>query len=175
MLKETPRDRWLTYAEEDLIVSQSPEWLKPIILVDINTGLRLSEILSLTWDDIDLDRKVLTVHKSKNGEARVIPLNSQTFEVFNSLKSGSSGKVFDRGPSYVSHTFRKVCKRVGLLDVVFHTLRHTFATRLSQLNVNVFAIQRLMGHKTIAMTSRYSHHSVDSLKPCVEQLINVSM
>lgn len=174
MLKETPKDRWLSYSEEELILSKSPEWLRPIILVDINTGLRLSEILNLTWDCIDLERRTLTVTKSKNGEVRVVPLNSQTFEVLNSMR-GSIGKVFDLGPSYVSHTFRRVCREVGLKDVVFHSLRHTFATRLSQLNINVFAIQKLMGHKTIAMTSRYSHHSVDSLKPLVEQLINVSM
>jgi integrase len=77
MLKEIPKDRWLTYAEEDLLLSLSPQWLKPIILVDVNTGLRLSEILSLEWDCVDLEKRTLTVSKSKNGEPRIIPLNSQ--------------------------------------------------------------------------------------------------
>ncbi len=177
LLKETPKDRWLTYTEEELILSKSPEWLKPIIQIDINTGLRLSELLSLRWDNADLDRKVLVVSKSKNGEGRVIPLNSQTYQVLSSLKSNEidKTKIFDRGASYVSHTFGKVCKLAGLLDVTFHTLRHTFATRLSQHNANVFGIQKLMGHKSISMTERYSHHNIDSLKPIVEQLIYVSV
>jgi len=175
MLKETPKDRWLTYAEEERLLSESPDWLKPIILVDINTGLRLSEILNLEWSDVDLIGRTLTVSKSKNGEPRIIPLNSPTYQVLNSLtQSEMTDKVFNRGPSYVSHAFRKVCKLVGLVDVTFHTLRHTFATRLTQHNVNVFAIQKLMGHKTLAMTERYSHHSIASLKPYVEQLIYVN-
>lgn len=170
MLKETPKDRWLTYAEEDLILSQSPEWPKPIVLIDINTGLRLSELLGLTWGDVDLITKTLTVTKTKNRSPRTIPLNTQTFQLLNSLKSNMTHKVFDKGASYVSHTFRKVCIKVGLLDVTFHTLRHTFATRLAQHNVNVLAIQELLGHKSISMTERYSHHSIASLVPFVEQL-----
>jgi integrase len=64
----------------------------------------------------------------------------------------------------------KLCIEVGLLDVTFDTLRHTFATRLAQHNVNTVAIQKLMGHKSISMTERYSHHSIASLVPFVEQL-----
>jgi integrase len=176
LLKETPKDRWLTYAEEALILSQSPDWLKPIILIDINTGLRLSELMSLTWEDVDLDRRALTVRKSKNGEIRVIPLNSQTHQTLRGIKlGGTNGKVFPFSASFVSHTFRRTCDKVGLTDVTFHSLRHSFASRLAQHNIDVLAIQKLMGHKSISMTQRYSHHTVDSLKPDVEQLISVNV
>ena len=159
-----------------MILSKSPDWLKPIILVDINTGLRLSEILRLRWEDIDLDRRTLTVRKSKNGEIRVIPLNSQTGEIFRGLRlEGINGKVFQFSASFVSHTFRRTCDKVGLTDVTFHSLRHSFASRLAQHDVDVLAIQKLMGHKAISMTQKYSYHTVGSLKPFVEQLINVSM
>jgi len=183
LLKETPKDRWLTYSEEELVLRESPEWLKPIILIDINTGLRLSELTTLRWEDVDLDRKTLTVRKAKNGEMRIIPLNSQTHQVFTWKREegkrlkleGIDGKVFPFSTSFVSHTFRRACDEVGLTDVTFHSLRHSFATRLAQHNVDVLAIQKLMGHKSISMTQRYSHHTVDSLKPIVEQLISVSV
>jgi integrase len=162
LLPETPKDRWVTYTEEELILSASPIWLKPIILLDINTGLRLSELLNLTWDNIDLDRKTLTVAKSKNGCARTIPLNTLTYELLKVMES--SGKIFNHSCSHVTHAMRRVCDKVGLKDVTFHSLRHTFGSRLAQCNVNVLAIQKLMGHKSITMSQRYCHQTVDSLR-----------
>jgi integrase len=174
-LKETPKDRYLTYSEEALFVSEVPDWLKPIILIATNTGLRLGELTSLTWSNVDLNQKVLTVMKSKNGLPRVIPLNGIAYQVLNSVRrQDNQERIFPLSNSWISHSFKRICRKLGLTDITFHSLRHTFGSRLAQHSINVFAIQRLMGHQSVVMSARYSHHDITSLRSSVEQLINVN-
>jgi integrase len=65
-------------------------------------------------------------------------------------------------------------KRVGIEDFRFHDLRHTFATRLAQAGVDLYKIAKLLGHKDIKMTQRYSHHYPESLRDGVEVLDRIS-
>lgn len=68
------RDRWLTYEEEeDLLSNTTLEWLRRVIVFALNTGMRRGEILSLKWSNVDRTRKLIAVVKSKNGEKRTIP------------------------------------------------------------------------------------------------------
>ncbi|HEV8620065.1 MAG TPA: tyrosine-type recombinase/integrase [Nitrospiraceae bacterium] len=71
---------------------------------------------------------------------------------------------------YVLRTFTKARERVGLPDFRFHDLRHTFATRLVQKGVDLYKVQRLLGHKTGVRTQRYAHHSPESLRDGVRVL-----
>jgi integrase len=80
------RDRWLTPEEEKKLLEECPEWLKAIVLFALHTGLRLGEILSLTWNAVDLDRRTVIVIKSKNGERRTIPVNEGALEVLRSKR-----------------------------------------------------------------------------------------
>jgi integrase len=66
--------------------------------------------------------------------------------------------------------FTTARKKAGLEDVRFHDLRHTFATRLVQAGVDLYRVQRLLGHKTPTMTQRYAHHSPESLRDGVRVL-----
>ena len=89
---------------------------------------------------------------------------------------GVTGTVFCTGhgtkilPSNLRRTFYKVLEKVGIEDFKFHDLRHTFATRLAQRDVDLYKISKLLGHKDIRMTQRYSHHSPESLRVGVEIL-----
>ncbi|MBI5642993.1 MAG: tyrosine-type recombinase/integrase [Deltaproteobacteria bacterium] len=88
------RDRWLipeqaqTLLDSCVIYATGKEnikiphyWLQEIVLFDLNTGMRMDELLSLEWPHVDLFRKTATVMKSKNGEKRTIPLNKTAFEL----------------------------------------------------------------------------------------------
>ena len=66
--------------------------------------------------------------------------------------------------------FKRACRKAGLDDLHFHDCRHTFATRLIQAGVDLYTVQRLLGHKSPAMTARYAHHSTESLRSPVEVL-----
>jgi integrase len=172
-------DRWLTAEEETRLLSGAPGWLKEVIIFALNTGLRQGEILALQWQDIDFSRGMLVVMKSKNRERRTLPLNNTVFAMFAAKQATSgqhTGLVFTTSTGtplkarYVVRAFSKARSRAVIPDFRFHDLRHTFATRLAQKGVDLYKIQRLLGHKTAMMTQRYAHHSPESLRDGVHVL-----
>ncbi|MCP4373212.1 MAG: tyrosine-type recombinase/integrase [Deltaproteobacteria bacterium] len=175
------RDRWLTVDEEKRLLANSPEWLKEIIVFALNTGLRRTELLSLEWSRVDLERRTILLVKTKNGKPRTIPLNQNALSV---LKKKSDGKVRSLKNDYVftssegtkikfgrlARDFNKAIRKAGIEAFTFHSLRHTFCTRLAQEGIDLYKIAKLAGHKDIKMTQRYSHHCPDSLRAGVEIL-----
>jgi integrase len=172
------RDRWLTREEEGSILSHSEAWLKEIIIFALNTGMRLGEIVSLAWGNVDLFRRTVTVIQSKNDEPRTIPMNTRVFEMLKEksrVRSISCDNVFqiDNKPlknHQIKYAFNKAREMAGLNDVHLHDCRHTFATRLVQAGEDLYKVQRLLGHKSPSMTQRYAHHSSESLRDSVEVL-----
>ncbi len=173
------RDRWLTKDEEKEILENSPEWLRDIIIFALNTGLRLQEFLSLEWSRVNLVRRTILIKETKNGSPKTLPLNKIALDVLNqrskvkSIKNdyvffNSNGKKIN--PHVLRTSFYTVLEKVGVENLWLHGLRHTFATRLAQADVDLYKISKLLGHKDIKMTQRYSHHCPDSLRDGVEIL-----
>jgi len=169
------RDRWLTTEEEDrLLKTASPEWLKDVILFAIHTGCRRGEILSTNVKYIDMRRRVISVQANKGGNKKAIPVSERLYDMLQKrLKVGSvSGKLFDVTVSALKDGFDRAVENAGIKNLHFHDLRHTFATRLVQMGVDLYKVQKLMGHRTIRMTERYAHHTPESLKPAAIALDN---
>jgi len=172
-------DRWLTTTEEERLLAASSLWLREIIAFALNTGMRQGEILNLQWQDVDFARGLLMVTKSKNGTRRTIPLNATLYELL-AAKQATTGAT--RGPVFttprgnelqVRYLVREFCEardQAGIPDFRFHDMRHTFATRLVQRGVDLYKVQRLLGHKTSTMTQRYAHHWPESLRDGVNVL-----
>lgn len=163
-----PRDRWLRYEEEEILLQASPQWLRELIIFAVETGCRLSENLSLTWNDIDLQKRTAVIFGSKTGERRTVPLSKRAYWLLKAkadVRQINSLLVFRDIDRYsVTKAFKKMTKKLSLENLRFHDLRHTFATRLAQSGVDEYLIQKLLGHKTPSMTQRYAHHSVESLR-----------
>lgn len=169
------RVRYLTEEEIDKLLNCCADYLKPIVVTALNTGMRKGEILRLKWEDIDLKNRVITIRTSKNNEARIIPMNDILHRELISIGA-------EIGPQYVfTHTdgrpyhdirggFKATLKRAGIKDFRFHDLRHTFASHLAMKGVDIRTIQELLGQKTITMTMRYSHLSNKALKEAVDKL-----
>lgn len=177
------RDRWLSCEEEYRLCQVAPGWLRDIVIFAIHTGLRMGEILALTWQAVDLSRRTLMVMKSKNGERRTIPLNRTVMDLLlsrsritpreaTSIFWSEAGTPLD-GPN-LRRAFRSALKKAKIEDLHFHDLRHTFATRIVQVGVDLYKVQRLLGHKSPQMTQRYAHHYPESLRDGVEALERVS-
>ena len=173
------RDRWLTRDEEKRLLEDAPPWLREIIVFALNTGMRLGEILSLTWKAVDLKRRTAMILKSKNGERRTIPLNEAAIEVLkgkSKIRSLKTNLVFynenhnQYDYSNLEKAFRSALDKAGIEDFRFHDLRHCFATKLVQRGVDLYKVQLLLGHKTPLMTQRYAHHYPESLREGVEAL-----
>jgi integrase len=172
-------DRWLAAEEEDRLLAASSPWLREFIVFALNTGMRQGEILNLQWQDVDFARGTLVVMKSKNGTRRTIPLNSKVYELLavkQAAAGASKGRVFttprgnDLKVRFLVREFFEARDRAGIPDFRFHDLRHTFATRLVQRGIDLYKVQRLLGHKTNHMTQRYAHHSPESLRDGVKVL-----
>ncbi len=172
-------DRWLTPQEEYRLLAASSPWLSEIIRFALHTGMRQGEILHLQWQDVDFARGTLIVMQSKNGTRRSLPLNTTVYDLLaaKQLTTGATrGPVFTspRGNilqvRYLVREFGEARDRARIPDFRFHDLRHTFATRLVQRGIDLYKVQRLLGHKTGMMTQRYAHHSPESLRDGVTVL-----
>jgi len=174
------RTRWLATEEETrlraAIEARHPEHI-PELELALNTGLRLSEMYGLTWENVNLSRRILTVPRSKNGEMRHVPLNSTAVAVLLELhkRGDSTGRVIRNVKglplSDPRHWFEPAIRMAKIRDFSWHCLRHTFASRLIMSGVDLRTVQELLGHKSIAMTVRYSHLSQAHTLAAVERLI----
>ncbi|MDP6991878.1 MAG: site-specific integrase [Candidatus Marinimicrobia bacterium] len=173
------RDRWLSVDEERLLLDNCPEWLREIMLFALHTGLRQEELLSLKWSRVNEVTKTILITDTKNGNPVTLPLNKIALGVIERkarVRSIDNDFVFRNrnGKKVNAHNLRTsfyiVLRKVGIKDFRWHDLRHTFATRMAQAGFDLYKISKLLNHKDIKMTQRYSHHCPDSLRDGVEML-----
>jgi site-specific recombinase XerD len=145
--------------------------------VALHTGMRRKEQYELTWGCVDFERKLITIAQSKNGEMRHVPMNKTVAERLHSLYATSSpaGRIFlssgsGEPLSGPRHWFEPAVADAKLENFTWHSLRHTFASRLVMADVNLRTVQQLMGHKTLQMTVRYAHLAPDHQLAAVERL-----
>lgn len=178
--ENTGRVRMLSREEEIRLLAHCGPQLTPLVLATLHTGFRASELTSLTWREVDFRRRLLTVQAAyaKNGESRSVPMNQQLLPVMRALKASASdpeaGAVFlsSLGTPYRSFrsAFEHAVQKAGIDDFTFHDLRHTFASRLVMAGVDLPTVKELMGHKTIAMTLKYTHLQTDHKENAVRLL-----
>jgi len=116
--------------------------------------------------------------KSKNRERRTIPLNKSVFELLMSIQARdlkcrlvfSTSRGTPLSGRNLMRAYYAAMEKARIQDFRFHDLRHAFATRLVRKGVDIYKVQRLLGHKTPAMTQRYAHHSPESLQDGVDAL-----
>lgn len=153
------RLRWLTVEEVDKALECAKTFypmLHDSIVISVDTGIRRGELLRL--EPRDVVNNNLMVWVTKNEQPRSIPLTKRSIEVLTRLCHGLSptAKLFPQH-EWIRSPWEHVKDLAGLGDdVVWHTLRHTFASRLVQRGVPIQVVKELMGHKTIAMTMRYA-------------------
>lgn len=163
--EDNGRTRFLTEDEEAHLLAHCGPYLRPIIISALHTGFRKSELLSLTWGNVDFRHTLITVEAAyaKNGEARSVPMTMILTDTLKAsrINAAPTAAVFctSAGKPYrdISTAFATAVRRAGITDFTFHDLRHTFASRLVMAGVDLTTVKELMGHKHIAMTLRYAH------------------
>ncbi len=154
-------------------------------LLSLYTGMRAGEIFALTWGDIDFDRGIITLRNTKNGHNRpafmteqvknmLLDRQPQQLEPDSLVFPGRGGVKIKQ----ISDTFNRTVTRLGLnkgvsdprQKVVFHTLRHTFASWLVENGTDLYTVKELLGHSDFKMTSRYAHLGENSLQAAVRSL-----
>jgi len=144
--------------------------LKPILLCAISTGMRLGELLSLKWNDINWNDDYILVRDSKNYESRTIPINATLLKALSDLKKHSESDYVFGGRTTIKWEWTNALKTSGIAHCRFHDLRHSFASRLVMGNVDLVTVKELMGHKRIETTMRYSHPTPEHKIRAVESI-----
>jgi integrase len=164
--KEKKRVKYFPDDEFEKIFEAFVDWVKPIVLVAKNTGLRRNNVVNLRWSQVDLRERfiVLDAEEMKNQQSLGVPLNEVAFNVLKGLaKSKKSLFVFCKanGNPYtawgVTRAFKKACIVAEYPDYRFHDLRHDFCSKLVQRGVDLYKVKELAGHKDISSTLRYAH------------------
>ena len=184
------RVRFLSREEVEKLLEEcrkrttSNNWIYPIVLIALTTGMRAGEIFRLKWQDVDFENDLIHIRDPKSGENRVAFLAPEMKEELLSLEgerdpggyifTNSMGKPFSAIPDVWKGIIKRLGFNEGVTDrrekVVFHTLRHTFCSWLAMSGVPLHVIKELAGHKTIQMTERYAHLLPDVKRKASERV-----
>ena len=140
------------------------------VLLALSTGARQDEVMSLRWKQIDLKSKTALLIDTKNGERRTLPVVGEALDLLGArskVRKISDDRVFPAGPrskkaeavADLRAPWEAALKAAKLTDFHWHDLRHTCASYLTMSGVSQIAMAKLLGHRTLAMTMRYSHLS----------------
>lgn len=174
----THRVRYLVPEEELMLLSLMRQWKQDAcydaVVVLLDTGMRVGELLAMQVKDIDLRENIITIWDNKSGVPRSVPMTERVRQIIDSRCSRSRGLVFfDLGRETLRYYWDRARSAMDLDDddqFVPHCLRHTCATRLVQAGVSLFVVQKILGHSSITVTERYSHLSQRDLRSAIDVL-----
>ncbi len=172
-------NRWRQARKREKYPDNPSDYMKTLILLSINTGLRRGEILGLTWDNINLERAALTVvgDTAKSGKTRHIPLNTEALSVLQQWRDRTQSRdiVFPGKDGEKVQSVKRAWARILSLSDIrnfrWHDLRHHFASRLAMSGVDLKTIRELLGHSDIKMTLRYAHLAPEHKANAVAKLV----
>ena len=152
------RTRRLEGDEEEKLLAECSDTLRPIVQFALETAMRRGEIASLTWQNVDLDRKTVYLPKTKNNEQRTVPLSPAAVEILEGLEQDENPRVFKLSDVSITQAFIKTCQKANIEGLTFHDLRHEGVSRLfERTDLDIMEIKSISGHKTLQMLARYSH------------------
>ncbi len=162
---------WCKFSDNKMLYS--------IVVTAISTGLRRSEILYLTWDDIDFKRGIAIIHETKNSERRAVPIKGHCLEVLKELyktRRIDTKLLFPEPyktnprPVNIRHYWLIALEKAKIKDFRFHDLRHCTASYLAMGGATLSEIAEVLGHKTLSMVKRYAHLTEAHTSTVVEKM-----
>lgn len=162
------RERRMTAREERLIHrycnAHVNRELLSIVVFAVETAMRQSEILKLRWEDVNLHQRVATLHDTKNGTRRDVPLSLSARDMLLRLGPKSAGNIFSYTSNGLKSTWRFMLQRLEIEDLHFHDLRHEACSRLFEKGtLDMMEIAAISGHKSLGMLKRYTHLKAQKL------------
>ncbi|MEI6258730.1 MAG: tyrosine-type recombinase/integrase [Deltaproteobacteria bacterium] len=180
------RQRYLTPTECDNLLDELQKrsaTTHQMAVISLDTGMRFSEIAGLQWQNIDIIRESISVMDTKSGKNRTVYMTGRVKSVFYDIsKSGPDALVFPgrngNKIKHISKTFDDVVANLGLntgiddnrLKCIFHSLRHTHASRLLESGADIYRVKELLGHANVTTTERYSHVTADRLRSAIKDM-----
>ncbi|MGH8279641.1 MAG: site-specific integrase [Gammaproteobacteria bacterium] len=158
------RSRRLEGDEEARLLASAVRFseLPQAITLALETAMRRSEIIGLTWDNVSLVRRVAHLPETKNGSPRDVPLSTRAVETLRQLPRRLDGRVFGTTPGYISIAFERATALAGIKGLTFHDLRHEATSRLAE-KFDMHTLMKITGHKDVRMVLRYYHPRAEDL------------
>ena len=193
MLKEAqPRSGFLAHHEYNQLKLALPTYLRPILTIAYHTGMRMGEILSLQWNQVNMVEKTILLNKTKNGETRLLYLHGELFDVvknqkelidteyqdcpfvffrvFTAPRRKKRGAImWDKLTSF-NKAWNTATKKVGLEGLLFHDMRRTGVRNLVRSGVKEKVAMKISGHKTRSVFDRYDITDEDDLKAAAQKV-----
>jgi integrase len=171
--REPPsRERFLTREEARRLVNVAGPALRPIIIAALGTGMRRGEILALKWADLDFIRGLISITMSKSGKGRKIPMSGAVAEVLSAVPRRCEFVFMNGEPGQsvtsIKSAFGAACAAAKITGFRFHDLRHTFASRALESGADLVSVSKILGHSSIAMTSKYLHGTAEGQRRAAE-------
>jgi integrase len=141
-------------------------FLRTLLVVAVETGMRRGELLGLKWSDFSHNRRVLSLALTKNGSGRDVPLSQRAFDMLIAWREHSNvdqSTVFPMRAGTLEQAWRRLLVRAGIKGLRFHDLRHEGVSRLFERGLNVIEVSSVSGHKELRMLRRYTHLAADDL------------
>ncbi len=151
----------------DACKSHDNKLLYPAVVLALSTGMRQAEIMTLTWQQIDLKRGYIILEETKNGERRAVPLVSHANELVRDMYINRRkdtellfpSQIKPSRPFAIRTPWGEAMENTDIKDFHFHDLRHTAASYLAMNGASLAEIADILGHKTLQMVKRYAHLS----------------
>jgi integrase len=131
-------------------------YLRPFLLLALETGMRRGELLSVKWRDLDVNARTLTIWQTKNGHPRTIPLSPSALAVLADMKRDDE-RILPVTANAVRLAWRRLRTKAGIPDVRIHDLRHEAISRLFEAGLNVPEVALVSGHRSPSQLFRYTH------------------
>lgn len=171
---KNPTKRFLTKEEEKLLLKSANPIMRAIIIVALYTGMRSSEIKNLKWSDVFMKEKYLIALNTKNGKPRKLLITKQMEKEL--IKLPHLGEYVFVNPitkepyKDFKSTFSATVERAKIPHITFHELRHTTASRLNELGVDLATIQEYLDHADARTTQKYIHKPKKNILDAVNKL-----
>lgn len=177
--EDNEKIRYLTPEEEKRLMDELSEHLKPIVICALTTGLRLSNILNLRWEAIDIKQNFIEILKQENkGHKQIkLPIAPKFKKELKKIGIKKEGYVFinpDTNKPYttIKTGFKRALERAGIENFRFHDLRHTVGTRLVANGADLMTVKEFLAHSQITTTQRYMHPTPENMLNAIDILNN---
>jgi integrase len=152
------RTRRLEGDEESRLLDTCTLPFKRVVRFALETAMRREEISSLIWANVDLKNRSVFLPKTKNGEARTVPLSPTAISILIEIDGEHAGSVFGMSYDAIGQAMQKARKAADIENLTFHDLRHEATSRLFEnTDLDVMEIKFITGHRSMQMLARYSH------------------
>ena len=179
--EDNHRVRYLSTLERVRLLNacESADWPKLylLVLMAITTGARRSELLGLSWNNIDFERQTAYVQTTKNGQPKVLPLTDDVVKELTKFNQQDSSLIFNSKAKpdkafCFNKQWKKVLGKANVEDFRFHDLRHTTASYLAMSGASLLEIADVLGHKQISVTQRYAHLCIDHKEKLISRVFS---